>query len=170
MGNFVAHPTKIQALTLQRIGSILCIVMRRKWIIIVLLLAIAGACGVYSCCKYGLREHYAENVDECPYFDIPEEAGNISYWTRALHPNHAYEFGISKEGFLKWARQNEFKVEEVTRPFEIPTYKSCKAYNTHEHRKIIDSGYKYDTHEEDRGFYVGYDSTEERTYVYFHTR
>jgi hypothetical protein len=61
-------------------------------------------------------------------------------------------------------------LDKLTRPYDIPTYTSCKHMKFHEYLKVIDNGYRFSKHKEDSGFYVGYDLAEEKAYVYFHTR
>ena len=119
---------------------------------------------------------------------LPEEATNISYYQRryGIGAFRDFEFTVSKEGLLKWAKESNYPVEKITDyPFAIRRYtRNIKKYynvdtdnmsaeefdkyfyNTLE--KKIKSGYKYEKrYGNGGGTSVGFDLDESRAYFQY---
>jgi hypothetical protein len=67
---------------------------------------------------YGERYEFAEEVENVSW--LPDSASNISYYKSYNYT--AYEFDISEEAFLRWAKDHHWNVSKIDKSITISRY------------------------------------------------
>lgn len=120
---------------------------------------------------YNFRERYefGEDVNRVPW--LPDSASNICYYKSYVYT--AYEFDISEQGFLDWAKKHQWEISEIIEPVIISRYNRFLVDtkdSDEEHSAAIYSGikigyyYQWERRESGGGIAVVYDSTKQRAY------
>ncbi|PCJ54670.1 MAG: hypothetical protein COA79_21720 [Planctomycetota bacterium] len=75
---------------------------------------------LFSFCAYQItNSEKGENVESVSW--LPSTASEISYYKR--FSTKAYEFTISETGFLKWAKEKNYKIEPINKVKSNHRYK-----------------------------------------------
>lgn len=112
-----------------------------------------------------------ENIKSVDW--LPKEATNISYNKNFVQK--AYEFEISENGFLKWAKDNNYTIHEVSnKEYEVTLYRytygypdKSQDYNNTVVRKFNGYYYKYENSSGNGGGrWIGYDKDIHKAYYF----
>jgi hypothetical protein len=108
---------------------------------------------------------------QAPY-GLPPEATDVCYITRpAFWPNLAFEFSVSEESFVAWAKASGYELKEVSTPYRIYRYKAFAGNHRDDGQATISDGLFYEKMSEpDAGIHVAYDRLLKRAFWWAHTR
>lgn len=147
---------------------------RRVALVLALALALVGAAGIVFLIAWDLRwpvRAFNVSREDCP-FDLPAGSTNVSYFRPRLGPVVMYEFDISREEFLAWARSKKLAPTLIgNRPRSIPRCVRSAPGRYEESTKTIVRGYYCEKMSgPDSGLHLGYDLDSGRAYWYSHSR